>query len=182
MVQKKLNFKNTSKKKFNKVKVFGKKKKFNKVKVFKKGILNRYLFKKFLNKVMRRGKKKKARKILLKVFLRIQLIFKCNAFILLHNVIKKIYPVVETISIKKRGHLTGYSCILSKKRQEFLAINWLLTVARKNKNLLCFEDKLTYEIFNILRGVSVVLDFKKQTVKDLKKNKTLIHYRWKKTY
>ena len=142
-------------------------------------LINRFLVSKLLNHLIKRGKKQKIFKRLLNFFFKIQLVFKCNIFVLLHLVFKKIYPITETISIKHYKKIKKISVVVSKNRQKFLMFNWFLLTIKKMVNFYCLEDCLIKEVFSVLNKKGKTIRKKKEMFEGILKNNNLIHFRWR---
>ena len=142
-------------------------------------IINRYIIKKLIGRLVKKGKRVLIFNKIRRIFLKLRLVFNFNAFILFHLVYKRLIPLIETIYLKKRGRIVPFSvAIRSSNRQQFLTYKYFFTGLNMIKNLVHFEDRFIREVYDILNKKGRALPVKRDSFKDLLKNKSVFHYRW----
>lgn len=142
-------------------------------------LMNRFLLKKLVNKAFKSGKKAKVRKFFVKIFLKLQLAFKCNAFILLHNIFRNLAPLTHTLRIKRRGKFKDVPVVATKKRQLFLAISWFIKAIKIKLGFPRFEGRILKEIYDLSGHRGLSMTYKRKGAVDVLRTRTLVHFRWK---
>ncbi len=92
-----------------------------------------------------------------------------------HVEIKKIVR-----GVKRKMRITWIPFPLSRKRQTFLKIKWIIQAARENRKKIAFSEKLSDELWNLIfdKRKSKALSKKLETRKLILANKSNSHYRW----
>jgi ribosomal protein S7 len=179
------------KKKFNKIKKIKiKKKKIEPIKLNKNinipknikylnfKITRRLIIKKILNLIIKKGKKNKAFKILVNILLKIKIITKKSPYLILLSGIKNLKPYVEITKVRKAGKIYEVPVPLTKKKQLFLVLHWMLSAA-KLKNKSNFSKALISEIFDNFFKKGVSIKTKENLVKKIYINRAITHFRWR---
>lgn len=98
-----------------------------------------------------------------------------NTFV--DRVIDNIRPALETRARRVGGANYQIPVPVSPRRQEALAVRWLVDVTR-NKSGKSFEELLTTELVNAYKGEGDAIKKKIDTEKMAEANKAFAHFRW----
>ena len=133
----------------------------------------------FLGILNKKGKKTKAKKIIDQVFLKLSKKTCLPSNILLYRLFYKLNTFVEIRQIKFRrsSHLVPF--YISFSRRIYLAVKWILLAINEDTRKVPLEEKLSLEIFKILKDVPCSSS-KTKSLNNLQAftNKSNIHYRW----
>jgi small subunit ribosomal protein S7 len=151
---------------------------------------------KFINLLMYDGKKSKASKIFFSMLQSLKhkidreldkktttedIVSQQN--FLINYVVKAIENVKPTVEVKKvrvAGSTYLVPAILSKKKQQTLAIRWLIEAARKRKKntSLVFSQCLTEEIFEAVKKQGNARQKRDEMHRLAEANRAYVRYRW----
>lgn len=162
-----------------------------------------FLFKKFTNLVMRDGKKTKASTILFEMLVILKK--KLNGFDLekktlpisnkyknLENsmnsqlfkfiiqAIENVTPSLEVRKVRVRGSTYLVPAVLNKKKQETLALKWLIESAKKRQknSKFNFSTCLAEEIYDASRKLGYARQKRDELHRLAQMNRAYIRYRW----
>lgn len=168
------------KKRRNRYKVFRLNKKIKR-KLLKKNRLNfihsRYIIKKFINLLIKKGKKVKVFRFLFNVFLRIRLITRRSPILFFLYAVKQLKPFAKVVKVRKAGKVYDVPTPLSKKKQLFLTLNWLVNVI-KNQQKKKIENLLSIEVLNVCYNKGDSFKLKKRLIRKVYDNRSILHFRW----
>jgi small subunit ribosomal protein S7 len=97
--------------------------------------------------------------------------------VFLGKVIDNIRPSLETRARRVGGANYQVPVPVSPRRQEALAVRWLVEIVR-NKSGKSFEELLTTELVNAYKGEGDAIKKKIDTEKMAEANKAFAHFRW----
>jgi len=161
-----------------------------------------YLFiNKFINFIMFDGKKEKASTIFFKsldllntklnlqyannfqkqnTFTGLSASYDKNTLQLLFRALKNVMPSVEVRKVRVAGATYLVPAILSKKKQENLAVRWLIESARKRQNTSRYElaKCLSDELFDAIQGQGLARQKRDELHKVAEANRAYIRYKW----
>jgi small subunit ribosomal protein S7 len=156
-------------------------------------------FKKLTNLLIKDGKKIKASKIIFKMLMILKkklkkeleknmlLITKSNnnsldfiLFRLLSQAVENVTPNLEVRKVRVAGSTYLVPAVLSKKKQETLALKWLLEAAQKRKknSKLDFSTCLADEILEASRKTGQARQKRDELHRLAQTNRAYIRYRW----
>ena len=94
--------------------------------------------------------------------------------------IENVKPNVEVKKVKVAGNRYLVPAILSKKKQESYAINWILEAAKKRKKTskLSFSKILAEEIFDAFKKQGFAVQKRDELHRLAEANRAYIRYRW----
>ncbi|XP_076220851.1 mitochondrial ribosomal protein S7 isoform X2 [Nomia melanderi] len=148
---------------------------------------------KFLNYLMRHGNKVLSRKLLESTFENIKMLQlqRYNAaspeekqFILLdpkqifHRAVENCTPILEIKKIKKGGIFYQVPVPLTVERSRFLAMNWLIQIARDKDDNLRYPVSLAKEMIDAANNKGRVIKRKHDLHKLCEANRAYAHFRW----
>lgn len=161
-----------------------------------------YLFiNKFINFIMFDGKKEKASTIFFKsldllntklnlqyannfqkqnTFTVLSASYDKNTLQLLLRALKNVMPSVEVRKVRVAGATYLVPAILSKKKQENLAVRWLIESARKRQNTSRYElaKCLSDELFDAIQGQGLARQKRDELHRVAEANRAYIRYKW----
>jgi len=65
-----------------------------------------------------------------------------------HQALANSKPFLETTNVKRGGTNYQVPVLVREKRQEFLAMKWLIEAAKEKERTMRFYDKLAYELLD----------------------------------
>ena len=162
-----------------------------------------FLFKKFTNLVMRDGKKIKASQILFEVLVILKkrlnggylekknLLLSSKSKILANSInsqlfhlifqaIENVTPNLEVRKVRVRGSTYLVPAVLNKKKQETLALKWLIESAKKRQknSKFKFSTCLADEIYDASRKLGYARQKRDELHRLAQMNRAYIRYRW----
>ncbi len=143
-------------------------------------VYNSVLVTRLINRVMREGKKTMARKLVYQALAEVEKELKQPALTILTEVIEKLRPRMEVRSRRVGGTTYQVPLPVRPRRQETLAIRWLVLGARSlpNKEYPTFADKLAAEMKNVLSQTGWSFRKKEEVERMAEANKAFAHFRW----
>lgn len=141
-------------------------------------------YNKFIGSLTKQGNKVAARNILTTAIKNVFLRKKMDIDYILASAFKDLQTHVEIKKIvrgvKRKMRITWIPFPLSKKRQAFLKIKWIVQAARENRKNITFSEKLTNELWNLIydKKKSKALAKKLESKDIILANKSNSHYRW----
>jgi small subunit ribosomal protein S7 len=141
-----------------------------------KNFLKEPLTQKFINCLMLNGKKIVAEKILLDSLILIKLDNK-NPFKVFNLAINNVKPIIEIRFIRRRRAKFKIPMPASHKKRAFLAINWILSSAKKRKDS-SIKVKLKNELILASNRQGESFKSKIELHKLAFANRVFAHYRW----
>ncbi len=143
-------------------------------------VYNSVLVTRLINRVMREGKKTMARKLVYQALAEVEKELKQPALTILTEVIEKLRPRMEVRSRRVGGTTYQVPLPVRPRRQETLAIRWLVLGARSlpNKEYPTFADKLAAEVKNVLSQTGWSFRKKEEVERMAEANKAFAHFRW----
>ena len=107
----------------------------------------------------------------------------CNDFLkknILYQAIENVKPPLELRRVRKGGTTYQVPAIVSQKRQERLAIKWIIESAykRKNKKGNSFSESLVTEILEAFNKTGQVRQKRDEILKIAEYNRAYTRYRW----
>jgi small subunit ribosomal protein S7 len=163
----------------------------------KKYQFNFFLFTdKFINLLMQDGKKVKAAKLFFDMLLflkkrlekdidkkssiRKHFMHDLSVLHFLSQAVENVTPSLEVRKVRVSGTTYLVPAILSKKRQETIAIRWIIESARKKQNnsILGFSECLADEIFDAYKKQGQARQKRDELHRLAEANRAYIRYRW----
>ncbi len=143
-------------------------------------VYNSVLVTRLINRVMKNGKKTVARKLVYRALEKVEKDLKKPALTVLDEVITKLKPKMEVRSRRVGGTTYQVPLPVRPRRQETLAIRWLILGARTlpNKEYHTFADKLAAEMKNVLNQTGWSFNKKEEVERMAEANKAFAHFRW----
>ncbi len=143
-------------------------------------VYNSVLVTRLINRVMKDGKKTVAQKLVYQALSRVEKELKQPALSVLTEVVEKLKPKMEVRSRRVGGTTYQVPVPVRPRRQETLAIRWLILGARNlpNKEYHTFADKLVAEIKNVLSQTGWSFHKKEEVERMAEANKAFAHFRW----
>lgn len=136
------------------------------------------LITRLINKVMLDGKKSYAEKMVYTSLEKAAEVVKEKDVNLFFNkVIDNVRPALETRARRVGGANYQVPVPVSPKRQEALAVRWLVEGTRK-KSGKSFEELLTTELIDTYKGEGDAVKKKIDTERMAEANKAFAHFRW----
>ncbi|XP_015258480.1 PREDICTED: 28S ribosomal protein S7, mitochondrial [Cyprinodon variegatus] len=149
---------------------------------------------KFINMMMKHGNKILAREIMMQTLENMKKKqvekyhkttdgkkeeIECNPYTIFHEALENCKPVVGLASIQKGGKYYQVPIPLTDNRRRFLAMKWMITECRENKNrrTLMYE-KLSQELLAAFEKEGNVIKKKHELHKMAEANRAYAHYRW----
>ena len=133
---------------------------------------------KFINCLMERGKKSKAEKIF---YAALDVLAKKypseQPLKIFETALNNVKPLVEVKSKRVGGATYQVPFEVSRKRQQSLAIRWVLEGARKRKGK-SMEDKLALELVDAYNKTGAAWTMRENTHKMAEANKAFAHFAW----
>ena len=135
------------------------------------------LVSKVINKVLLKGKKNTARTIVYGALETVEQRTSQDPSIVLKRAIDNIKPQVEVRSRRVGGSSYQVPVEVSYRRQETLAIRWLVDFARKRREPT-MAMRLANEILDASNNTGAAIKRKEDVHKMAESNKAFAHYRW----
>ena len=136
------------------------------------------LITRLINKVMLDGKKSLAESMVYASLEKgAEIVKEKDVNLFINKAIDNIRPALETRARRVGGANYQIPVPVSPRRQEALAVRWLVDVAR-NKSGKSFEELLTAELVNAYNEEGDALKKKIDTEKMAEANKAFAHFRW----
>ena len=135
------------------------------------------LVSKVINKVLLKGKKNTARTIVYGALETVEQRTSQDPSIVLKRAIDNIKPQVEVRSRRVGGSSYQVPVEVSHRRQETLAIRWLVDFARKRREPT-MAMRLANEILDASNNTGAAIKRKEDVHKMAESNKAFAHYRW----
>jgi len=135
---------------------------------------------KLINKVMRDGKKQLAQKHVYRAFDLVKKKLKKDPLEVYLEALEKVKPRMEVRSRRVGGAAYQVPMLVRGKRQESLAIRWLVNAARQrpNREYHTFWEKLAAEIMDAYKGEGGAVAKKEEVEKIAEANRAFAHLRW----
>jgi small subunit ribosomal protein S7 len=140
-------------------------------------LYNSVLVSKFINHVMRRGKKEKARKIVYQAFEIIKEKTKKDPLEVFEKALENVRPLLEVRPMRIGGATYQVPREVPLERGQFLAMRWILEVARSRKGKP-MKEKLAEELINAANNTGAAIKKKEDTHKMAEANKAFAHFAW----
>jgi small subunit ribosomal protein S7 len=141
------------------------------------------LFKKCTNFLMIDGKKTKASKILFDMLLILKKTLKKenkSLFLVISQALENLVPNLEVRKVRVAGSTYSVPSVLSKKKQETLALKWIIESAKKRQknSKLDFSACLADEILEASRKSGQALKKRDELHRLAQTNRAYSRYRW----
>ncbi|NXL59944.1 RT07 protein, partial [Chordeiles acutipennis] len=149
---------------------------------------------KFTNMMMKNGNKVLARSLMaqtLETIKRKQLekyhkapedekeTIECNPYVIFHQALKNCQPIIGVTNITKGGKTYQVPVPLKDNRKRFLAMKWLITECRENKNRrTMMPEKLSQELLQAFNNEGPIIKKKHVLHKMAEANRAYAHFRW----
>jgi len=140
-------------------------------------LYNSQLVGKLINKVMRDGGKSKAEAICYDCFAVIEKKTKQNPLQVFLKAMENVKPVLEVRSRRVGGATYQVPSTVDPRRQETLALRWIVQVARQKKGRP-MRERLAEEIVMAFRKEGLAVKKREDTHKMAEANRAFAHYRW----
>ena len=140
---------------------------------------NLHLYNKFVGFITKNGKKPKAKVIFDSALFNVTQKLKIPLNRLLLKIFLKLnsYIEIKTIKIRKKIHFVPFPT--TYKRRIYLVIKWIINATLEDKRKLNFSEKLSLEIFNLIKNKSSKsLKIKKNNFSKALINRSNLHFRW----
>lgn len=152
-------------------------------------------FTKFINLLMKDGKKTKASKLVFKMLLNLkkklkkelekknlqkEISFNLTLLRVISKAIENVTPSLEVRKVRVSGSTYLVPAVLSKKKQENLALKWVIESAEKRQknSKLNFSTCLADEIFDAYRKLGQARQKRDELHRLAQTNRAYIRYRW----
>lgn len=141
--------------------------------------MRKNLYNTITGQLTKEGKKNIATNILNKVLLNIALKTNLSLVQILKTLSKKLGIVIETKTVRLRKNVHIIPFPLKNSRRFYLIAKNIILSVNENKSKISLEEKLTEEIFTLIKNKqSKSLNKKENILKNATNNKANIHYRW----
>ena len=140
-------------------------------------LYNSELVGKLINKVMRDGEKSKAESTCYDCFAIIEKKVKQNPLQVFLKAMENVKPILEVRSRRVGGATYQVPTTVDPRRQETLALRWIVQFARQKKGKP-MRERLAEEIMMALRGEGLAVKKREDTHKMAEANRAFAHYRW----
>lgn len=140
-------------------------------------LYNSQLVGKLINKVMKDGGKSKAEAICYDCFAVIEKKTKQNPLQVFLKAMENVKPVLEVRSRRVGGATYQVPSTVDPRRQETLALRWIVQFARKKKGRP-MRERLAEEIVMAFRQEGLAVKKREDTHKMAEANRAFAHYRW----
>ena len=140
---------------------------------------NLHLYNKFVGFITKNGKKPKAKVIFDSALFNVTQKLKIPLNRLLLKIFLKLnsYIEIKTIKIRKKVHFVPFPT--TYKRRIYLVIKWIINATLEDKRKLNFSEKLSLEIFNLIKNKSSKsLKIKRNNFSKALINRSNLHFRW----
>jgi small subunit ribosomal protein S7 len=135
------------------------------------------LVSKVINKVLLKGKKETAREIVYGALETVEQRTSQDPGVILKRAVDNIKPQVEVRSRRVGGSSYQVPVEVPPRRQESLAIRWLVSFARKRREPT-MTMRLANEILDASNNTGAAIKRKEDVHKMAESNKAFAHYRW----
>uniref|UniRef100_A0A8B9M8A6 Mitochondrial ribosomal protein S7 n=1 Tax=Accipiter nisus TaxID=211598 RepID=A0A8B9M8A6_9AVES len=103
----------------------------------------------------------------------------CNPYVIFHQALKNCQPIIGLCSITKGGKTYQVPVPLKDNRKRFLAMKWLITECRENKNRrMLMPEKLSQELLQAFNNEGPIIKKKHVLHKMAEANRAYAHFRW----
>ncbi|XP_068269472.1 small ribosomal subunit protein uS7m [Nyctibius grandis] len=103
----------------------------------------------------------------------------CNPYVIFHQALKNCQPIIGLSSITKGGKTYQVPVPLKDNRKRFLAMKWLITECRENKNRrTMMPEKLSQELLQAFNNEGPIIKKKHTLHKMAEANRAYAHFRW----
>ncbi|NXL35212.1 RT07 protein, partial [Glaucidium brasilianum] len=103
----------------------------------------------------------------------------CNPYVIFHQALKNCQPIIGLSSITKGGKTYQVPVPLKDSRKRFLAMKWLITECRENKNRrMLMPEKLSLELLQAFNNEGPIIKKKHTLHKMAEANRAYAHFRW----
>lgn len=140
-------------------------------------LYNSQLVGKLINKVMKGGGKSKAEAICYDCFAVIEKKTKQNPLQVFLKAMENVKPVLEVRSRRVGGATYQVPSTVDPRRQETLALRWIVQFARQKKGRP-MRERLAEEIVMAFRQEGLAVKKREDTHKMAEANRAFAHYRW----
>lgn len=140
-------------------------------------LYNSQLVGKLINKIMRDGGKNKAEAICYDCFAVIEKKTKQNPLQVFLKAMENVKPVLEVRSRRVGGATYQVPSTVDPRRQETLALRWIVQFARQKKGRP-MRERLAEEIVMAFRQEGLAVKKREDTHKMAEANRAFAHYRW----
>ncbi|MEE9191396.1 MAG: 30S ribosomal protein S7 [Candidatus Aerophobetes bacterium] len=140
-------------------------------------LYNSQLVGKLINKVMKDGGKSKAEAICYDCFAVIEKKTKQNPLQVFLKAMENVKPVLEVRSRRVGGATYQVPSTVDPRRQETLALRWIVQFARQKKGRP-MRERLAEEIVMAFRQEGLAVKKREDTHKMAEANRAFAHYRW----
>lgn len=131
----------------------------------------------FTNIILLDGKKSLAKKYIYSALEGAATALKKPALDVLDQSLGNIKPALEIRSRRVGGATYQVPVPVDERRQEALAIRWIVSAARKTKGK-DFADALRDELINAFKGEGSAVKMKQDTERMAEANKAFAHFKW----
>lgn len=132
----------------------------------------------FMNAVMHRGKKSLAERIVYGALDIVAEKTKDDPIKAFKKALKNVSPMLEVKSRRVGGANYQVPVEIRPRRQEALAIRWLISYARDRKSERTMREKLAMEMLDAAENKGSAVKKKEDTHRMAEANKAFAHYRW----
>lgn len=123
----------------------------------------------YIGSLIKSGYKLRARKLLLTVLYRVNLVYNCSSY---SEILDRIYeisaPLIDVKYLKKSGQRYSLPLSIDPRRAKSVVARWVIDSAIRRPEARTFEDKLFNEVMDILmnRGLTISTknDFHKKAI------------------
>lgn len=135
---------------------------------------------KLVNKIMRSGKKQLAQRIVYRAFSLIKRKTKKDPLKVFARAIENIKPQAEVRARRVGGAAYQVPMLVRGRRQETLALRWLVASARErpNQEYHSFTEKLAAEIIDAYNKTGKAVAKREEVEKIADSNRAFAHLRW----
>ncbi|XP_064007128.1 small ribosomal subunit protein uS7m isoform X1 [Pogoniulus pusillus] len=103
----------------------------------------------------------------------------CNPYVIFHQALKNCQPIIGLSSITRGGKTYQVPVPLKDNRKRFLAMKWLITECRENKNRrTLMPEKLSQELLQAFNNEGPIIKKKHMLHKMAEANRAYAHFRW----
>ena len=137
------------------------------------------LYAKFLGFLTKKGKKIKAKNLLSKAFENLSLKLHKPSFFLLTLIFLKLNCFVEVKKISNRRATHFVPFMANSRRRIYLIMKWLVRSVLEDKRRISFDEKLTYEMSNVINSKTAKsVGLKEKNILQALQNRSNSHFRW----
>lgn len=141
---------------------------------------NRTLYRLFINFLIKKGDKKSAKRIVDRALLNISCQIKKSINTVLSTIFTHLNSFIEIRRVKIKRRLYFIPFPLRFNRRLYLVLKWLNKILQEDTRKVCFSDKLTKELLNIILDATnaKTIKLKTQNLSQAASNRSNIHFRW----